>query len=149
MSFVDEIVGVLAEDDQLMALLSGGIYSGSAVREVSRQNTPDAFGANKEILPCLLVVVATDVKIAPHRRGLITTFSTMFYQRSGYDTIEEAMARTFELLHEAKIGEGTFQILFSASVENQTDIALDCSLSSQRWMAYRIKPAYVPEGSGS
>ena len=148
-NFIDEIVAALGQDEELMALLPGGIYSGSLIREISRQNTPEVFDANGEILPSLLVVVSTDVRIAPHHRGLVTTFSAMFYQRSGYDIIEEAMAKVYELLHEARVGEGTCQILFSASVENQVDTALDCSLSSQRWMAYRIKPAYVPDGSGS
>lgn len=148
MSFIDEVKTGLEEDEMLSALMTGGIYSGTQIREISRQNTPTAF-IEKEIQPCMLVAVNTDVKVAPHHRGLITTFSTYFYQRVGYDVITYAMERTFDLLHEAKIGEGTWQILFSTSIENQLDIALDCSLSSQRWMAYRLKPEYQAEGSGS
>jgi hypothetical protein len=142
MNFIDDVVAVLQEDEVLAELMTGGIYSGSLVREISRQNAPAAFDANQEILPCMLAVMYTDVAVAPHPRGLMTTFGCYFYQRAAYDTIEKAMARTYDLLHQAKIGEGTWQVLFNMSTENANDIALDCSLSSQRWFAYRLKQPY-------
>jgi hypothetical protein len=76
-----------------------------------------------------------------------TTFSVFFYQRTGYDIIEQAMDRSFDLLHEAKIGDGTGQVLFVNSVKNQTDQALDCALDTLRFTAARMRPAFMGEGS--
>lgn len=147
MTFIDEVKEVLEDDGDLMTLLTGGFYSGSQVREISRQNTPAAFDANQEILPCLLVVEETEFKHGPYRRSMQTTFSVFFYQRAGYDVIEQAMDRSFDLLHEAKIGDGTWQVLFVNSVKNQTDQALDCALETQRFTAARMRPEFVAEGS--
>jgi len=147
MSFVDDVYLVLSADDVLSGLLTGGIYSGAEVREISRQNTPEAFDASLKILPCMLVVVNTDLKSGPYPRSIMTTLSVYFYQLTGYDVIDPAMARTFDLLHDQKVGSNTWNVEFSNSVENQNDIALDCSLSTQRYMAYRMKQAYQAEGS--
>ena len=150
MSFIDDVFTVLSEDEILFGLLTGGMYSGSGengVREVSRQNTPTAFDANSKILPCMLVVSNTDLRSGPYARSIITTFSIYFYQLKGFDVIEQAMARCYDLLNEQRIGTQIWEIVFSNSVENQNDIALDCSLSTQRYVATRMRAEYAAEGS--
>lgn len=150
MSFIADVHEVLSEDTELLALLTGGIYSGSGdqgVREISRQNTPQAFDAQSKILPCLLVVSNTDLRRGPFSRSIMTTFSTYFYQRTGYDVIESAMARAYDLLHEQRIGERIWEITFDIATGNQHDPALDCSLSTQRWIATRMAREYEPQGS--
>jgi hypothetical protein len=147
MNFIDDIHAVLVMDDELISILPGGVYSGSAVREISRQNTPAAFDVNMKIMPCALVVANTDLKSGPYSRSIITTLSVYFYQLTGYDVIEQAMARVFDLLHEQRIGNQIWTIEFSNSVENQNDIALDCSLATQRYAATRMRARYEPSGS--
>ena len=150
MSFIDDVFMVLSEDEILFGLLTGGMYSGSGedgVREISRQNTPLAFDANKKILPCFLVVSNTDLRSGPYARSIITTFSIYFYQLKGFDVIEQAMARCYDLLNEQRIGTQIWEIVFSNSVENQNDIALDCSLSTQRYVATRMRAEYEAAGS--
>lgn len=150
MSFINDVFTVLSTDEELIALLPGGMYSGSGedgVREISRTNTPAAFYANLKIEPCMLVVSNTDLKSGPFSRSIITTFSIYFYQLIGFDVIEQAMARCFDLLNEQRIGDKIWEITFSNSVENQNDIALDCSLSTQRYIATRMRAEYEPAGS--
>jgi hypothetical protein len=145
MSFIDDIHTALSADPVLINLLTGGFYKGTGndgVREISRQNTPDAFDEAKKIKPCILIVSNTDVKSGPYARSIFTTFSIYFYQWRGYDVIEPAMAKTFDLLHEQRIGENVWEINFSSSVDNQNDPALDCSLSTQRYVATRQHQSY-------
>ena len=145
MSFMDEVVGALQADGELASLLTGGIYGATQVEEISRQNTPEAFDANKEIKPCALVTIGTEVRAGPHHRGVATTMGVYFYQRFGYEIIDQAMQRTFEVLHEQRIGgDGVWQIFFNINIPNQRDPALDCALGSQRYVAYR---ELLPEGS--
>ena len=147
MSFIEDVHTALLADDVLVDLLPGGIYSGAEIREISRQNTPEAFDAEKKIRPCLLVVVNTDIARGPYRRSMQTTLSVYFYQAVGFDVIKQAMDRTFDLLHDQKIGANTWSVQFSNAVENQNDNALDCSLSTQRYVAARMQQPYQPAGS--
>jgi hypothetical protein len=147
MRYIEDVHEVLSTDEVLIALLPGGIYSGAEIREVSRTNTPEAFDEGKKIKPCMLVVVNTDLRSGPYTRSIITTFGIYFYQLTGYDVIEQAMARCYDLLNEQRIGEKIWEIIFSNSVENQNDVALDCSLSTQRYMATRMRAEYEPQGS--
>ena len=150
MSFIEDVHTFLSEDEVLPELLTGGIYSGAGdngVREISRQNTPAAFDVNKKIMPCALITSNTEIKSGPFSRSILTSFSIYFYQLTGFDVIEQAMARAYDLLHEQRIGENIWEITFSIAVENQNDIALDCSLSSQRYIATRMRQGYEPGGS--
>ena len=78
---------------------------------------------------------------------MLTNFGVYVYQRAGYDVIKQAMDRTFDLLHEAKIGEGTWQVLFANSVLNQDDPALGCSMETMFFTAARMRPVMEIEGS--
>jgi hypothetical protein len=147
MSFIDDVHTLLSSDEELIALLPGGIYSGKQYREIKRQDPEAAFDSNKKIKPCLLVVENTDIMRGPYRRSMQTTISVYFYQLVGYEVIERAMDRTFDLLHDQKVGANTWSVQFSNAVKNQNDIALDCSLSTQRYVAARMQQVYVPEGS--
>ena len=147
MSFIDDVFEVLSADEVLIELLPGGMYSGAEVREVSRQNTPAAFDENKKIMPCLFVAVNTDIMRGPYVRSMQTSISVYFYQLVGYEVIKQAMDRTFDLLHDQKVGANTWNVQLSNAVENQNDAALDCSLSTQRYMAARMQQVYAAEGS--
>lgn len=139
MTLLGDIKTALQADSTLMALLTGGVHIGIDTGELTRQATPDAFDANDEVKPSVLVVEQTDVKSGPYSRSVITMLGVYFYQRDGYDVIEQAMEMVFDILHEQQIGSKTWQILYSTCVKNQRDPALDCSLSMQRYMAMREK----------
>lgn len=135
MSLSDDIKSAMEADDDLMNLLTGGVFAD--VEEISRQLTPAAFNADGEIQPCALIKEGTEIKLGPTRRGVQTPFTVYFYQRSGYDVIEEAMARAFDGLNEQKIGVGTWNIEHDVTVRQQRDTALDCALGSLRFVAKR------------
>lgn len=133
-----EVRDHLADDTTLMALLTGGVYTGT---EISRQNTPDAFDTNGEIIPCALVTEESDTQAGPFTEsGNISTrlfVAVFFYQRVGYDTIDAAMERTLELLQRAKLATGTWEIAWADDVRGQRDEALRCSMGMSRYVATR------------
>jgi hypothetical protein len=137
MTLSDDIKSALEADTALMALLTGGIHND--VEEISRQNTPGAFDANKEIKPCALIKFGTESKITSLRRGVQTPFTVYFYERQGYDAIDAAMSLVFDDLNEAKIGTNVWNIRFDIAVYQQRDQALDCALESLRFIAVRMR----------
>ncbi len=138
MSLRDDIKDALEDDTALMAYLTGGIFTG--VEEINRQNTPDAFDANGEILPCALIKIGTEL---PLRSGYLnavnTPFTMYFYQLQGYEAIEPAMDLAFADLNEQKIGSNVWSIEFDIAVNQQRDTALDCALGSLRFVAKRLR----------
>jgi hypothetical protein len=126
----------LENDATLAAVLTGGFY---ATREVTRQDTPAAFDDNGEIEPCLLVKLETDTPVGPYVRGSRLYFNVIFYQRSGYDVIDQALERTYDLLHRSKLTDGVWEISHADDVLDQEDEALNCSMSYSRYMATRLR----------
>jgi hypothetical protein len=135
MTLSNSIKGVLEADTSLMDLLTGGIYAD--VMEISRQLTPAAFDAHGEIKPCALIREGTEIKLRPTRRGVQTPVTIYFYQRSGYDVIEQAMNYVFNDLNEQKIGVSVWNIEHDVTIQGQHDPALDCALGSLRFVAKR------------
>lgn len=138
MSLSDDIKTALQADAPLVALLTGGIFND--VEEINRQLTPGAFDANKELKPCALIKYNTEIPLrSGYKRAVNDPFTIYFYQRQGYDVIEQAMDRTFNLLNEQKIGEGVWTLEFDIAVKQQRDLALDCPLGSLRFVAKRLR----------
>ena len=135
MSLSDDIRAALEDDDALMALLTGGIFND--VEEINRINTPGAFDSNKEIKPCALVKIGTELPRGPYERSVQTPVIIYFYQRSGYNVIEPAMELAYDDLNNQQIGTGVWQVMFDLSVPQQRDTALDCPLGMHRFVAVR------------
>lgn len=138
MTIADSIKAALEADTALMALLTGGIHVG--VEEITRQNTPTAFDANKEIMPCVLIKEGTEL---PLRSGFLRAVNApvtlYFYQRQGFEVIEPAMDYAYTDLNEQKIGSGVWNIEFDVRVNQQRDTALDCALGSLRFVVKRLR----------
>lgn len=136
----DTIKDYLEADATLTGLLTGGIY---AVPEISRQDTPDAFDANGEIEPCGLVKLETEGQFGPYEEaGGISArlyVAVFFYQRTGYDVIDPALARTRTLLHKQNLStSGVWEISWVDDVMDQEDEALGCAMSMSRYMVTRL-----------
>ena len=132
-----EIADVLKADAELNTLLVGGIYD--TVTEISRQNTPAAFNANKELLPCLLVKAGTLRQTGLQHDSHAQTIEMYLYERSGLATIEQAERRIYDLLHNKRIepptGNTAWRVkntFVSAGLEDQ---ALNSSLTLLRYEA--------------
>ena len=138
MSLSDDIKTALQQDGTLVALLTGGIHND--VEEISRQNTPGAFDANKELKPCALVKYNTELPLrSGYLRAVQTPVTIYFYQRQGYNVIEQAMDLAFNKLNETQIGTNVWSLEFDIAVNQQRDTALDCALGSLRFIAKRLR----------
>lgn len=132
-----EIKDFLEQDAVLMGTLTGGIHEGT---QITRQNTPGAFDANTEILPCALVKDGTDAPSGPHPDGTRLTLEIYFYQRAGYDNIKTAMQRVYNLLHRQNAWiKGVWEIRHADSLREIRDEALGCSLGLSRYEVYLNK----------
>ncbi len=133
MSLSADIKTKLAADTSLMATMTGGAHD--AV-EISRQLTPTAFDTNNEIKPCILVKTGQENAVHNKISAVQTTLSIYFYQRSGFASIDTALARVLVLLnlyHTLNIWE----IEFNNEIARTTDEALACSLAVQRYNVIR------------
>jgi len=138
MSLSDDIKTALEADNDLMTLLTGGIFNN--VREINKQDTPSAFDAEKEIKPSALIKLGTESRLRSGINNSVNTpFTIYFYQRNGYDVIEPAMILVFNILNEQKVGDNVWNIEFDAAVNQERDWALDCTLGSLRFVAKRLR----------
>ena len=137
MSFLSDVYTLLSEDEDLMELLTGGIYTGEDMQEITRQTAPEAFDDDKKIKPCALIKLGTELKGQVYLRSVQTPFMIYFYQFTGYDVINDANARAYDLLNEVQVGDKVWNIEYENTLFNQLDIALDCSLVTLRMSAVR------------
>jgi hypothetical protein len=131
MTIRSAIYEVLDDDATLGALLTGGVYDAG---ELTRQDTPSAFDSNKEILPCALMQVESEVPFGPFDTSSREFVVIRFYQRRGYATIDAALARVFDLLNRQRVeDEGVWEIRHVDDVRDTWDQALDCAMSLSRY----------------
>lgn len=132
----DVIKAYLAADTTLMTILTGGLYAGG---EISRQDTPAAFDANKEILPCGLVALETQVPGGPYRDSMRLFFTVTFWQRSGYASIDAALDETFVRLHTSKIGAASklWTVQHAEDSSDMEDPGLLCPMKYGRYEMVR------------
>jgi hypothetical protein len=135
MTLADEIKEVLEDDEALVELLTGGVWTG--IEEINRQLAPEAFDENMEILPSVLIKLGVEIPSGPYLSSVQTPVVMYFYQRQGYDDIEPAMRMVFDLLNEQTFGTAVWNIRHSNTVYDQRDIALDCALMTLRMVATR------------
>ena len=106
------ILAALQADDTLSAILTGGVYDGNAVGDISRQATPAAYDSNSELLPCAILKPETQAPAGPHPDGSRLYLTLWFYQQSGNAEIDAARIRAYHLLHRATLagGDGLWDI---------------------------------------
>lgn len=91
---IQAIINVLNDDTTLASLAPGGIHNDV---EISRQSTPTAFDANKELQTCILVVPETTIPIGPNIKSAQESIGLWIYSRD-YTQLEPVRKRVFELL---------------------------------------------------
>lgn len=138
MSLADDIQAILELDIPLMMILTGGAYTG---REITRQDMPDAFDANGEILPCVLVKTEVELPWGPFHGSSRAYVRVFLYQRSGYTAIDAALNRIYALLHRQKLNTeyNTWEAMHADDVSGQEDPALSCSLAVSRYVLHRYR----------
>lgn len=140
MTLETDFKDVMEDDNDLMELLSGGVYEAIEVGEISRQLTPGAFDANKELQPCALVKLGTEIPRGPYDTSVQTPVQIFFYEKSGSAVnSDRAMAIVYFLFNRKKVGEGVWTIEHESTTWNQSDDALDAILGVMRFVAVRLK----------
>lgn len=134
---INDVLAVLQLDDELNSLLFGGMY---AETMINRQDTPEAFDANQEIRPCLLINQDTLTQSGPYNESETGISARLymriyFYDRVSYETINAAAVRVRKLLHQEKISAGVWEIAWVYDVPNVRDQGLDCAL---RMSVYQV-----------
>lgn len=131
----DQVYSILSADNDLAQILTGGVHvAGGIVNEINRQDTPTAFDANGEILPCALVRQETTTALDPHPDATRVFVRIFFYQRRGTAAIDAAMARCFTLLDRVRLN-GIWEISHADDLHDFHDPALNCSMAMSRYMA--------------
>ncbi len=137
---IPAICALLAADATLTSLLTGGVHNGITAHEISRQNTPAAFDANKELLPCVLVKPEAQTPWGPNRDSARLYVQMFFYQRFGYGSIEAAANRVYQLLHRARFategGDGMAEIHHADDLRGMEDQALGAALVMSRYVGH-------------
>ena len=138
MSLSADIKAILQADATLVAIVTGGIHDAVEIRQ---DLTPGAFDATtKEIKPCLLVRTGNEVSRVNKVYAVNTPLTLYFYQRSGFGSIDSALARVHTLLAGKHVaGSRVWEIRFNTEIARTTDEALYCSLAVQRYDVIRKK----------
>lgn len=137
MSVRTVVKDLLEADGTIATLLTGGVY---ATREISRELTAAVFDANSELQPAALVKLGPDTAIGPDEIGSQQLVDIYLYERDGFTTIDQALARVYSLLHRQKIGDASDRIYEARHVQDipdQEDAALNCSLALARYEVIR------------
>lgn len=103
MSAYATIIAALQDDTQLAGILTGGVYDGNAVGDISRQATPAAYDEYSELKPCAIVKPETQAPAGPHPDSSRLFVTIWFYQQSGSAAIDVARIRAYHLLHRATL----------------------------------------------
>lgn len=103
MSAYATILGALQGDAQLTAILTGGVYDGTEVSDISRQATPAAYDDYSELKPCAILQPETQAPAGPHPDGSRLYVTLWFYQQSGSAAIDAGRVRAYHLLHRATL----------------------------------------------
>lgn len=103
MSAYSAILATLQGDASLVGILTGGVYDGTEVSDVSRQTTPPAYDDYSELKPCAIVKPETQAPAGPHPDGSRLYVTIWFYQQSGSAAIDAGRVRAYQLLHRATL----------------------------------------------
>lgn len=99
MSAYATILATLQGDAQLATILTGGLYDGTVVADISRQATPAAYDGNSELKPCAILKPETQAPAGPHPDGSRLYVTLWFYQQSGNAAIDAGRVQAYHLLH--------------------------------------------------
>lgn len=145
MTLETDFITLINADLDLTALLPGKVYSAIEVDEISRQLTPDAFNANKELLACALVKQGIELPRGPYRQSgamsVQTNVTIFLYEYRTSENIDQAMDYLIDLFSEKRIADGMWNIEYENGSWNQTDDTLNANLCVLRFNAVRMKTA--------
>jgi hypothetical protein len=129
----------LTADATFMDYFPGGVWIPEDVEpgtpaEISRESTPQAFDASGVIKPCVWVRMENTVPVDPHPSAARMFCTIIFYQPTGYSSIDAGMDRAFDLLHGSHPSGVTWEILHVEDVKDRFDDHLKCAMGYARYL---------------
>ena len=103
MSAYSAILAALQGDATLAGILTGGLYDGTVINDISRQATPAAYDEYSELKPCAIVKSETQAPAGPHSDSSRLFVTIWLYQQSGSADIDVARIRAYHLLHRSTV----------------------------------------------
>lgn len=118
MSAFTALYATLSADASLLALLPGGFYDGLAVKDITRQATPDAYDEYGEVIPCAIVKPETITPFGPHRDSARLYVAIWFYEQNNHTAIDAARERVYALLHRQQIATdaGIYEVTHATDI---------------------------------
>lgn len=131
------VADILRGDATLMALLTGGVHTVAQIAPGMDAPTPfDSFG---RMQPAALVRNETAVADGPRGRFERVFVLVFFYDRAGYETINQALERAKALLHERRLGDDAWEVRHTDDVTDQYDDALPAFMHRSRYQVVRYR----------
>ena len=137
MSAYTAILAALQGDAALMSLLTGGLYDGIAVTDISRQATPDAYDAWQEMKPVGLLKPESQAPAGPHPHGARLFVALWLYQQAGSAAIDAARERAYQVLHRSQLAGsgGMWEVLHAGDTLGAEVQALGVPVIMSRFVA--------------
>lgn len=126
------VSAILQADGTFSGLMVGGIHDN--VSKISRQTTPTAFNANKEVLTCALVKTENSAPFGPHDHSARMYIVVYVYSRGGTAVIGQAIDRAYTLLHRQCITTGgVYDCRHADDLRDSDDPELECDMGYTRF----------------
>lgn len=136
MSVVSTVHNLLKNDATLTGMLPGGVL---AVAEIKRTDdeSKQAFDEDtQELLACINVKRGTENPFGPHHHTTEFFFTVSYYQLYGFDVIDAARDRVWQLLHRQRL-PGTTDVRCVNRTPVVEDQALLVNMATDSYRAVR------------
>lgn len=137
MSAFAAILQALQADTALTTILTGGLYDGVAIQDITRQATPDAFDEWGEMKPCAILKPESQAPAGPHAHGARLFVALWLYQQHGGAEIDAVRERAYQVLHRSQLagGGGLWDVRHANDVLGAEVQGLDAPMVMSRYVA--------------
>jgi hypothetical protein len=121
------VFNALHGDAAMLTSLTGGLYDGMAVRDITRQATPAAFDEFREMKPCGLLKPESATPWGPLPDSGRLYVVLWLYAQTDYASIDAARERAYVLLHRQQVTatDGIYDVRHANDVLGAEVQALD------------------------
>ncbi len=134
MSAYAAILAALQADAALAGILTGGLYDGLQVQDISRQTTPDAYDEWGELKPAGLLRPESQTPAGPHPDGSRLFVTLWLYQQSGSAAIDAGRERAYQVLHRQTLA-GMWEVRHANDILGAEVPGLDTPVTMSRFVA--------------
>lgn len=134
MSAFAAILQALQADTALAGILTGGLYDGLQVQDISRQTTPDAYDEWGELKPVGMLKPESQAPAGPHPDGSRLFVTLWLYQQIGSAEIDAGRERAYQVLHRRTLA-GMWEVRHANDILGAEAPGLDTPVTMSRFVA--------------